>query len=212
MRVSPLRFALAIYEDLIARLSGAMSVLLTLLAMVFRRSVPAWWFGIAAVVSFLVSSYRVWAKERARVNELTEEISVRIEVHGINECVIAEGKPFLVLPEVTLINDSHGKSVSVDGEMFIRVGGLNLYCPSIMGPLETWEENRRVYSTAHLKLPLTLGPRNVAKGYLAFNAENINHVGQQPINEAIKDCYVEFKDLHTKKVLLKKDEQFLQII
>src|SRR6266852_6184173 len=77
------------------------------------------WASIGlALVCFVVAAYRTWsdeheawAKENGTVKRLTEVPSLAIAVHGISAHIADHDDILVILPDVSIANQSHGLRV-----------------------------------------------------------------------------------------------------
>ena len=65
----------ALWSDLVARLSGIASVILTAIGATRKAGLPSWTFWVAAAVCFIFASFRVWLKQYQAVQAANAEIA-----------------------------------------------------------------------------------------------------------------------------------------
>jgi hypothetical protein len=152
------------------------------------------WLSIGfALVCFVVAAYRAWAneheawaKEKVTVKRLTEEPNLAIAVHGIPAHLADHDIVFVILPDVSIANQSHGLRVAVTADLWmLRDGGMEGWCSPETKAVEAWEHSQRSYRNKHLTLPINLEPRFADQGYLAFCHQVLRGVGNQPLQNEL---------------------------
>jgi hypothetical protein len=212
-----LSFLRAFAGDWTALLSGVASVILSILASSSRTGLPSWTFWVAAGVSFLIASFRVWLRQNRELSAFLREKPPRIEVHGIPTVGIygeRRDTPYLILPDVTIINPARRKGASIKAEMWARTtGGGEAYCSVETAALEEWEASRTGYRNQHLRFPLNLEPEHTVNGYMACAVQR-GIAYERPVDPEnglrYFPCRIEFRDYLTEPVelILTKEIRF----
>jgi hypothetical protein len=164
-----------------------------------------------ALGCFMFAAYRTWADQhRAWANEnqivraLTEKLDVTITVHGLYSHVAEGDQIFVILPDVSIANQSHGLRVAITaGLWMLREGGMEGWCSPEARPVAAWEHSPHSYRNKALTLPVNLEPRSADQGYLAFSHRVLRGFGNKPLlDEHGHWRYrIEFKDIHTDAVI-----------
>jgi hypothetical protein len=173
------------------------------------------WSSIAlAVVSFLFAAFEAWADEHEawadehrKVVELTEKPDVTITVNGICTHVTAENRPVVIVPDVSIANQSHGLRVALTADLWmLRAGGTECWCAPEAKPVSEWEQSQRSYRNKALTLPMNLQPRSADTGYLAFT-NMVSGIGNEPLvdQHGHYRYRIDFKDIHTNSVIYHKE-------
>ena len=68
------KYLRALWSDLVARLSGIASVVLSAIGASRRTGLPSWTFWVAAGICFLIASFRAWLKEHQALEAANAEI------------------------------------------------------------------------------------------------------------------------------------------
>jgi len=76
-------FFSVIWEDWGSRVSGALSVPFTALALWSRATYDQVIWGVLAFIGILATLFQVWAKERKRVVELESELAAKAQIRGV---------------------------------------------------------------------------------------------------------------------------------
>jgi hypothetical protein len=102
---------------------------------------------------------------------------VTFAVYGITSYRRYSQYDLLFVPDVTIVNPSQRRSVSLGVELLIEMGrGGEAVCPPESRPVEDWERSQNLYGKSHLKFPLNLGPSNTVSGYIAFHSNVLRGV------------------------------------
>ncbi|MBI3664919.1 MAG: hypothetical protein HY236_01625 [Acidobacteria bacterium] len=200
-------FLRAFSGDWIAIVSGAASVVLSILAAWSRTNLSSWTFWAAAGLAFVTASFRVWVKENRELTAFLQEKAARIEVHGIPTVGIygeKHDRPYLILPDVTITNPARRTGVSIGVEMWMKMmGGVEGYCAAESSALKEWETNRGNYRNQHLSFPLNLEPQHTVNGYIACAVQR-GIAYDRPVDPEnglrYFPCRIEFKDYLTEPV------------
>jgi hypothetical protein len=170
------------------------------------------WTSLVLAIAFaLVAAYQGWANEhqallraRQEVEALTAKPDIAIAVDGIFAHVKQGEQILVILPDVTVANNSHGLRVAITADLWmLRSGNMECWCSSETKPVVTWEESE--HSSRHnlLVLPLNLQPRCAEIGYLAFGHRVLKGIGNEPLLDEHGHCRyrIEFKDVHSGSVI-----------
>lgn len=168
-----------------------------------------------ALVCLVVAAYRTWAdeheawsKENQMVRRLMEEPTLAIAVHGIPTHVAVRDQLFVILPDVSIANQSHGLRVAITADLWmLRDGGMEGWCAPESKPVEVWEQSQHSYRNKHLTLPFNLEPRSADQGYLAFCHQVLRGVANEPLqNEHGHWRYrIDFKDMHSGSIIYQQE-------
>jgi hypothetical protein len=169
---------------------------------------PDWvvrWSISAGMFFLLLAAFLTWretyvqlANERRTVASLTESPNIRITVHGIYAHVADGDELFVILPDASIANQSHGLRMAVTADLWmLREGGMEGWCSPAAGPVTAWEQSQHSYRNRAITLPVNLGPRYAEQGYLAFSHRVLRGVVNQPLTDEHQHWRyrVEFKDL-----------------
>ena len=174
--------------------------------------IPAWAFWAAALLCFFYTSFRVWQKEHRKVAELTEEPKITFAVHGIPRPWQSGQRQFLIVPEVTVANHSHGQAIAVDAELdMLGAGGFQAACLPENQGVETWEQSLEQSGLHVLVFPARLEPRGVAKGYIAFRSPpGLGQTNFTPLRSQTNGvrCRIQFTDCHLRQVIHEEEIEF----
>ena len=168
------------------------------------------WASITlALASVLVAAYRAWAKEhqlwaeeRQKVEVLTAKPDITVAVHGIFAHVTQGNQLFVILPDVSIANHSHGLRVALTADLWmLRSANVEVWCSPETKPVLVWEQSQHSSRHNMLLLPLTLEPRSAEMGYLAFSHRV--GIGNEPlVDEHGHWRYrVDFKDIHSNSMI-----------
>jgi hypothetical protein len=173
-----------------------------------------WVIGVLSILllTAMEGAYRKWEKEHLRVVELTEDTNVTFAVHSIPRHWQSGQLRFLIVPEVTIINHSHGKIVTVDTALdMFGIGGFQAVCLPDNHGLEEWERSAEQSGLHVLSFPARVEPQGVAKGYIAFRpplhlgATNFSSLRSQ--TGGVR-CRIQFTDCHSTQILYEQEVEF----
>jgi hypothetical protein len=111
---------------------------------------------------------------------------------------------FVILPDVSIANQSHGQRVAITAELWmLREGGMEGYCSPAASPVAAWEQSERSYRNKAITLPINLEPRYAEQGYLAFCHQVLRGIGNRPILDEYGHWRyrIDFKDIHANVVI-----------
>lgn len=112
-------FLRIIWADWVARMSGSMSILFTILTLLFGNVYARVGFGVLAFVALFIAAYTVWAHERAEVGKLRDQI-------GCPELFLKYDKPgpgyIIDLSGFYLENQSDRIAFNVEIDSEVKVG------------------------------------------------------------------------------------------
>ena len=160
-------------------------------------------FLFVAAYKAWANEHRAWTVEHLRVTELTQKPDVKIAVHGLYAHVAERDQLFVILPDVSIANQSHGLRVALTADLWmLRSGGMEGWCSPEAKPVLAWEQSHHSYRNKSLTLPLNLEPRSADVGYLAFS-HRVGGFGQEPlVDEHGHWRYrIDFKDIHADSVI-----------
>ena len=169
-----------------------------------------WWVWVLGVLTITVcivleTSYREWVKQR-------RDDEAEFRVHGIPVCGKFDGRLYLFVPDVTIVNHSSTQPISIGATLWLLYEpvGMEVYCPAESRAIREWEKEHNAYRGQVLTFPLDLAPRKAAGGYIAFCGDNASGLGNAPRRD--EHGYVltriEFKDCHSDQTLYQQEISF----
>jgi hypothetical protein len=164
-------------------------------------------FLLVAAYKAWADEHRLWTKERLTVEELTEKPNVTIAVHGIFAHVVDGDQLFVILPDVSVANQSHGLRLELTADLWmLRSGGMKGWCSPEAKPVLAWEQSQHSYRNKMLLLPLNLQSRSADVGYLAFS-HRVGGLGNKPlVDEHGHWRYIiEFKDILADSIIYQQE-------
>jgi hypothetical protein len=206
-------FVTAIFHDWWALMSCAAFTVVGIWAAYAEkgREWVLWTSFTLAVVFVFVAAYKAWAREhelwlqeRRKVDALTAKPNVTFAVHGIFAHVMQGDQWVVILPDVTIANQSNGLRVSLTADLWMlrSPGGVETWCSPEAKPVMAWEQSSHSYGNKLLVLPLNLEPRSADMGYLAFS-HRVKGIGNEPlVDEHGHLRYrIDFKDIHSGTII-----------
>ena len=180
-----------------------------------NRGWMSWTSLTLAATFFLIAAYRAWAGEhelwtnaRQKIAALTQSPNVSIAVHGTCVHVADDNDLIVILPDVSIANQSHGLRVAITANLLmLKEGGTESRCSPEDGPVTAWEQSQHSYSNRALTLPVNLEPRSADQGYLAFRRRLPTGVRRPPLTDEHQNWHyrIEFKDIHTDAIISQQE-------
>ena len=174
------------------------------------------WTSLAlAAIFLLIATYKAWAgehelwtDERQKVAALTTRPSVSIAVHGTYAHVADDNDLIVILPDVSIANQSHGLRVAITADLWmLSEGGAQRWCPPEDRPVVAWEQSQHSFRNSALTLPVNLEPRSADRGYLAFSHRLPRGTRRPPWTDEHQNWHyrIEFKDIHTDALICQEE-------
>jgi hypothetical protein len=173
-----------------------------------------WSSLVLGVVFLLFAAYKAWAREHQSwkdehqtVEMLTAKPDVTFAVHGIFAHVAQGDQLFVILPDVTVANQSHGLRVAVTADLWmLRSANTETWCSPETKPVLAWEESQHSSHHNIVVLPLNLEPRSAEIGYLAFS-HRVLGIGNEPLVDKFGHWRyrIDFRDVHSNSMIRQEE-------